>query len=122
MKINLRAKDTDLGWMKRFDRFYLSAAPHWFEWLGWVLILGVLEFLRCKSHSIILTVVLGLSWLFFWRYLVALLDPLEIAGIPWLSSRKAKIIASTLFSGFLAGAVYLVARYMAALASEYTST
>jgi len=44
MKIDLKTKKTEAGWQKAVDDFWLKATPKWFEWLSWVLILGVFTF------------------------------------------------------------------------------
>jgi CHASE3 domain sensor protein len=44
MKINLKAKKTETEWQKTLDNFWMKAAPQWFEWLGWILILGAITF------------------------------------------------------------------------------
>ena len=51
------------------DRFALQAAPIWFTWLEWVLVLGAFDYLAAKSGSwltrVAAAVTLGLLWMYF---------------------------------------------------------
>jgi len=61
MKIDLKAKKSEAEWQHMIDKFALAVTPKWFEWLGWVLILGALTFLGKKADSIAINVILGIS-------------------------------------------------------------
>jgi len=53
MKIDFRTKKTEAGWQKVLDNFWMKATPKWFEWLGWVIILGAFTFLSKTQENMI---------------------------------------------------------------------
>jgi hypothetical protein len=44
VEVDFRRRDTEGGWQGTLDRFGLAAAPTWFDWLEWVLVL------RCNTR------------------------------------------------------------------------
>lgn len=54
MQINLKEEKTEQEWQKTFDEFWLKFTPKWFEWLGWLLIIGALNYITELSDSVIL--------------------------------------------------------------------
>jgi len=44
VELDFRRRDTEGGWLSILDRFGLAAAPTWFDWLEWILILGAFEY------------------------------------------------------------------------------
>ncbi len=44
--------------MNREDLFVFSFAPKWFEFVGWLLIMGVIEYLRIETNSHFIIVIL----------------------------------------------------------------
>ena len=81
VSIDIRTKDTELGWMRRTDRLALVGVPVWFNLLGWVALLAGIEYLRRKSGSPLLGFLVSISTFFIWRYLVAVFGRFEFVGI-----------------------------------------
>ena len=67
-KINFQSKKTEFEWQQAFDNFWLDFTPKWFNWLGWVLIIGAIIYLCEKSNSIYLNITKFISFfaLFFY--------------------------------------------------------
>lgn len=120
MKIDTQLKDTESGWSQRFDNFFLAATPQWFEWIGWTLVLGVLEYLRQQSESSLLLIILAISYSLFWRHIAAVLFRLEITGIKWLRNRSAEIVMVSVLSAVMVSLIYFFVTYLAGLASRYS--
>ncbi len=120
MKIDFTLKDTEFGWMKRIDRVYLAVIPKWFEWLGWILILGALQYFQKQSNSTFLAVLLLLSYISLWRYFIAVFDSLHFTGTPFLKSHRWEVVFSSVVSGLLAFGFYRIAIFLAKLAGDLT--
>jgi hypothetical protein len=62
-------RETQAGWQGACDRFAFAAAPTWFNWLEWVLVLGAFDYLAAKSGAwlprLAAAVSLGLLWMYF---------------------------------------------------------
>lgn len=63
--VGIAASDEDSS----SERFALGAAPTWFTWLEWVLILGAFDYLAAKSGAwlarVAAAVSIGLLWMYF---------------------------------------------------------
>ena len=111
MQFDLRLRDTELGWMFRVDRYALLIVPAWFNLIGWVALVGGLEFFRRKSGSVLLGVVVALSTVFIWRYLVAVIERVEFVGLaPRASTRRQFFISEAISAVITCGGFYLVHR------------
>ena len=121
MKIDFQIKDTDAGWYARLDRMFLALVPEWFNWLGWILILGALQYFQSKSKNIFLAILITLSYFSLWRYIIAVFYKFEIAGTPFLKSLRAHKVFSHVLSGVLAFGFWKLAGFLSKLAANYTS-
>jgi len=69
VEVDFRRRETEPGWQRILDRFGLAAAPTWFNWLEWILVLGAFEYIGEKSGSrlarLIPPISIGLLWLYF---------------------------------------------------------
>ncbi len=55
-KIDLQTKKTEFEWQQVFDRFWLDFTPKWFNWLGWILIIGAITYLSEKTDNVYLNI------------------------------------------------------------------
>ena len=101
-KVDFRAKDTDLGWMHRIDRYTLILVPAWFNILGWVALLGGLEYFRRKSGSPMLWPVIWFSYVFISRYFIAVMERVDFIGIFPKSSPKVQYLVSSILTAAVA--------------------
>lgn len=69
IELDFRRRDTESGWLKTLDRFGLAAAPTWFAWLEWILVLGAFEYLAGRSGralpGLISALSIGILWFYF---------------------------------------------------------
>lgn len=54
-------KKTEAEWAKALDGFAIVFTPEWFKFLGWMLMLGALEYIRQKSNSVFLVILYVVS-------------------------------------------------------------
>lgn len=107
MKIDFKAQKTEGMWQKAIDDFWLSATPKWFEWLGWVLILGAFTFLD-KSYEIpIVSAVTRISHISLFFFLQSFFFSIEFHGVPFVKSKRIRRIISLLISGILSYSAWL---------------
>ncbi len=118
VKFDFGLKDTELGWVERVDYYALKATPIWFSFLGWTLMLGALQYLYQTTGSIFLGVVIGISWVLFFRYLMAIFFAVEFIGLPFIKSRGAEALLSLIVSGILAIGCWYLMRHIVALIVE----
>jgi hypothetical protein len=108
MKIDLKAENTETKWQETIDRVILKATPKWFEWLGWVLILGALKYLSALTNHIALRFVIAISWVLFLFYIYAFFYQIEIENIPFIKSKKVARRISILISALLGLCFFLL--------------
>jgi hypothetical protein len=109
MKIDFDARKTEHEWQKTLDKFWLSATPKWFEWLGWVLIIGAVTFVAKKTDNVVVVVVNVLSYSFFLMYFQSFFFQFEFINIPFLKKHPRVSRAVTLLvSAVLGTSVYLL--------------
>src|SRR5437763_10335427 len=77
-RVYLSLKDTEYGWMRRWDAFFISAAPAWFNVLGWIALLAGVQFVNAKRHHWLLQIVIALSLLLLWQYFIAAFCSIEL--------------------------------------------
>lgn len=107
MKIDFKAQKTEGGWQKAIDDFWLNAIPKWFEWLGWMLILGAFTFLDKNYEIPIVSAVTGISYIALFFYLQSFFFSIEFHGVPFVKSERIRRLISLLISGILSYSVWL---------------
>ena len=113
IELDLQRRETEAGWIALIDRFGLRAAPTWFNWLGWVLALGALQFLYAESQSMALGSILLVSYGLLWLYFLGFFYGIEFKGLPLLARPKVARLASLVISGALALIAWRVAQSVA---------
>lgn len=106
-KVDLKAEKTETEWQKVLERFWKKATPRWFEWLEWVLILGVLTFAAEQTGSLILSIVSGFSFVALFFYLQGVFYSFELYGLPWVKAERTRRALSLIASGLLSYALWL---------------
>jgi len=85
-------------------RFFLSFTPEWFKWLGWIIIIGGLLWLREKSGSWLILIIIGASYAnigaYFEAYFFTLLDKHYSHPLITTTQRRSHLLSVLL--GFLA--------------------
>ena len=107
MKINFQVKKHEFEWQKIVDNFWLNFAPRWFNWLGWVIIIGAITYLNEKSESIFLTVTIIISYIALFFYFQGFFYSIEFHGIPFIKNEKIRRVISLLISSILATGIYV---------------
>jgi hypothetical protein len=101
IEIDFRRMETEAGWARIWDKFGLKGAPVWFSWLSWILALGAFRYLFLKTGSIVVFVVIGISYGMLWFYFWGFFYRLDFKGIPLVTERRQQV-ASLLISGVTA--------------------
>lgn len=107
-RVDFQARKSEAGWQEALDRFWRRATPLWFEWLEWVLILGVISFVAEKTQSLLLLILRRLSYVALFFYLNAVFYQFEFHGFPFVTSDKLRRTLSLPLSGIVAFGVYLI--------------
>ncbi|MBA3963597.1 MAG: hypothetical protein H0X40_17095 [Chthoniobacterales bacterium] len=106
-------RETEGGWLGACDRFALTAAPTWFNWLEWVFVLGALDYLAAKSGAwlahLAAAVALGLLWMYFNAFFVRL----QLKGWFGVHSAGPERALATVASSVLAGGFWFAAQVIA---------
>lgn len=101
MKIDLNTRKTEAEWQKAFDAFWMKATPKWFEWLRWLLIVGVFTILSKTQENRIIKYVLGISYVALFFYFQGFFFSVEFHGLPFVKSEKARRTISLILSAVL---------------------
>ena len=107
-KVDLGAKKTEAEWQETIDDFWKRVTPLWFQWLEWLLILGVVAYLAKQTQTVVLKLVSGLSYAMLFLYLQALFYSVEFYGFPLIKSERVRRIASLILSAALSIALWLL--------------
>jgi|SRR3989344_3726468 len=59
--------------IREMDTFFFKATPKWFNFISWLLMLGVLKYLDSTAQHWLIRVAFVLSWIFFYFYLQSFL-------------------------------------------------
>ncbi len=112
MKIDFDEKDTEAGWQKRLDKFWLAAAPKWFEWIGWLFLLGALKFVEKKTSNFTVTVISNVSYVLLFMYFQSHFYQFEFVNIPFVKKHpKLARFTSLGISGLLGIGIFLLISY-----------
>lgn len=112
MKIDLQL---EAQVQKTIDKVFLKVTPLWFTWLGWVIMIGGLDFLSEITNNVILKIVYVLSYWALWFYLQGLFFSLEFHGLPFIKTERTRRIVSLIISAILAFGLYF---FLMSLVSE----
>ncbi len=110
VEVDFSRRDTEASWQGTLDRVGLAAAPVWFAWLEWVLILGAFEYLAGKSGAAVARLVSGVSIALLWFYFNGFFYRIHFKGWFRIRSATAERILSIGFSGILAGSFWFAAQ------------
>ncbi len=106
-KIDFQTKKTEFEWQQEFDSFWLNFTPKWFNWVGWILIIGAITYLSEKSDSIFLYITKFISFFALFFYFQSFFYSFEFYGIPWVKNERVRRGISILISGALTYAIIL---------------
>jgi hypothetical protein len=67
-------KMTEAERIRLFDKFFLEYTPKWFAFVGWLLVVGGLEFVRQNTEQFIVDVLYAVSYLLIFFYLHTLIN------------------------------------------------
>jgi len=106
-KITFNANRTDAEWIRWLDKTALKYVPKWYEFLNWVVLIGLLKFLSETSDNWKLKLIYGISMAGMFWYLQGYFYSLEFDGIPFIKKESIKRIISFTISGLLAIGTYI---------------
>jgi len=107
-KINLKVEKTEAGWQETLDSFWRKVTPEWFQWLGWVIMIGGLNFLAKETRNISLQIISGVSYVALFFYLQSIFFSLEFHGFPFIKSEQIRRVVSLIVSGILSVTLFLL--------------
>ena len=109
--INLANKKTEEEFLKSRDNLYLSLIPKWFTLLGWIFILGGMNYLASSTGNKVLYFLYYLSLGMLFCFLEAYLQ-FSITGFPFIKTPKGIKRLSYIFSGIVCLFVFLGIFYL----------
>ena len=111
--IDLTLHDTEYGWQRRWDKFFISATPIWFKVLGWVAMLAGLQFMGTNHKHWLFDGIVGISLVFLWQYFIAVFSRVEII-FSTRYQRLQRVISIIIASG-CAIVCFLLSRFAVAI-------
>jgi len=113
IEVDFRRRETEGGWSAGIDRLGLAAAPVWFTWLEWILILGGLEYLAGKSGAIFARLTAGVSIALLWFYFNGFFSRFHFKGWFRIQSPAIERILSITASSIIAAVFWWIAQSVA---------
>ena len=120
VKLDLRHRESEAGWQRVIDRFVLKAAPKWFEWLNWVLVIAAFQYVADQSRNQLVRLVPALSVVLLWLYFNAFFFRLRLKGLPLVRSARVERAVSIVISALLSTACWFAARSVASVVAAHT--
>jgi hypothetical protein len=108
MKIDMNSKKTEPRWQEVIDNFWKKVTPLWFDWLQWVLVLGVLGYVANQTKNIILVIIYAFSYMAFFFYMQSTFFSIEFVGFNGIKSLRIQRVLSIVISGSLSIAIWLL--------------
>lgn len=109
-KITFNTKKTEAEWIKWMDKTAIKYVPKWYEFLNWLVLLGLLNYLSETSGNVKLKLLYGISIAGMFYYLQSYFYSFEFDGIPFIKKISIKRIFSLLISGLLATGTFMFLR------------
>lgn len=101
--IDFSKRNTESKWVDIVDNFSLKIAPIWFNYLSWILIIGVFQYLSegqsLQQQKNIINFIKITSIALLWLYTWAIFYKVEFVNFPLIKNKKIEIIISVLISG-----------------------
>jgi hypothetical protein len=107
-KVDFGAKKTEAGWNEWMDRIVLSNVPKWFEFIGWLFLLGAMSFIAATTNNIYVRILYGVSYIFLTLYLLRYFLNIDFTGFSFIKSVKIQLFLSMFLSAILATGSYLL--------------
>jgi hypothetical protein len=108
-KIDLSAKaKTEVESQKVWDQLWINITPLWFDWLQWVLVLGVIGYIANESQNVFLRIIYAFSYMAFYFYIQGIFYSLEFQRLPFVKTKRAKRMMSVALSGIMAVAIWVL--------------
>jgi hypothetical protein len=106
ISVNLKARKTEAGWAATLDRIGMKAAPMWFDWLKWILVLVTIAYSSRRTHGRSLSAVYFVSMVFFYLNIQGWLYSFEFRGLPLVRTEGQRRLASICLSGVLTAVMW----------------
>jgi hypothetical protein len=106
IELDFTKKETEAGWQAIIDNAALRLAPLWFSWLGWVLALSAIAYLKDRSGSLVLQGIFLFSVGVLWFYFQAYFARLSFRNWPGLGRERVARLFSIIMSACLAVAAW----------------
>jgi hypothetical protein len=108
LRVDLSAKKTEAEWQDTVDHFWLSFTPKWFEWMGWLFVLGALYFFAKKTGELSLNLLYAVGHIAVYFYFQSFFARLDLHGLPFVKSTRSARMVSLVLAGILSISVYLL--------------
>ena len=117
-------RTSETEWTRILDKFAVNLAPLWFDWIGWILAIGALQYLLKNAPSFVLKIGLSLMILvssaLLWQYTHAMCFRPVFTKIPFVRkfSAQTQYFVSLAISFLAALCAWYMARAIALVVAE----
>ena len=113
--VRFRQARTETEWYRWIDATAIQVVPQWFNFLGWVLIIGAFEYLGERTKSVLCVLIVTASIGGLWCYLQAVFDAYHFADLPWATTPRSQRLASLVFSAAVCGVAWFGVQHLVRL-------
>src|ERR1051326_8550538 len=103
--VNIAARKTESEWIMEMDRFWLSATPEIFKWLGWGAALVAMTYVAQRANSGLVRGVVHFYYVAMFFYFNSFFFQFIFTNPPIVKNARGRHFISLTISGLLAGAV-----------------
>lgn len=107
-KKDFKTKENIRQSIKTWDNFWIKVTPIWFDWMQWILVLGLVGYLVEQTRNIVLFIVYSFSYISFYFYIQGIFYAVDFQGFPFIKSKRAQRGASIILSGIIAIIVWFL--------------
>jgi hypothetical protein len=104
--------------IRKQDSFFFSSTSRWFEFIGWLFLLGGLEYVANQTEHWFIYTILGISYLFLYFYLQSFLYNYPFYRFlpeKWIKNNKLAYTFTIAVGGILLIAIYFLLESIVAL-------
>jgi len=90
------------------DKFWIKFVPKWFDFLNWIVLLGIFHFLAEYTKNWTLKVIYAVSMIGLWMYVQSHLFNIHFEGIPFIKSERTEWLISLIIAAVVPLVVFIL--------------
>jgi hypothetical protein len=102
----LELKKTERSWNEWLDKIVFTNVPKWFEFIGWLFLIGAMSYLAKTTDDIYVKILYAISYVFLSFYILRYFFSIDFILFPFIKSIKIQFLISLVLSLILGFTAY----------------